>query len=53
MKELRERSIVDLRGGTITIDDWNLLCATGDFDPVYLLLQGRAPRITEPARVNG
>jgi CRP-like cAMP-binding protein len=49
MKELRDRSIVDLRGGTVTINDWDLLVATGDFDPAFLLLQGRAPRITQPA----
>jgi CRP-like cAMP-binding protein len=49
LKELRERSIVDLRGGTVTIDNWDLLVATGDFDPAFLLLQGRAPRIAQPA----
>jgi CRP-like cAMP-binding protein len=49
MKELRERSIVDLRGGRVTINDWDLLVSTGDFDPAYLLLEEPAPRITEPA----
>jgi CRP-like cAMP-binding protein len=49
MKELRERSIVDLRGGTVTINDWDLLVSTANFDPAYLLLEGRAPRITQPA----
>lgn len=42
IKELRERSIVDLRGGTVTINDWDRLVSTGDFDPTYLLLEGRA-----------
>jgi CRP-like cAMP-binding protein len=49
MKELRERSIVDLRGGRVTINDWDLLVSTGDFDPAYLLLEEPASRITEPA----
>lgn len=49
MKELRERSVVDLRGGTVTIKDWDLLVATGNFNPAYLLLEGPAGRITEPA----
>jgi CRP-like cAMP-binding protein len=49
LKELRERSIVDLRGGMVTIEDWDLLVATADFDPAFLLLHGRAPRITHPA----
>jgi CRP-like cAMP-binding protein len=49
MKELRERSIVDLRSGRVTIHDWDLLVSTGDFDPAFLLLEGPAPRITEPA----
>ena len=48
MRELRDRSIVDLRHGTVTIDDWKLLVSIGDFDPAYLLLEKRAPRITEP-----
>jgi CRP-like cAMP-binding protein len=49
MKELREREIVDLRAGTVTIKDWDLLVTTAKFEPAYLLLEGQAPRIAEPA----
>jgi CRP-like cAMP-binding protein len=47
LKELREQSIVELRGGRITIHDWDRLVKTGDFDAGFMLLDGPAPRITE------
>jgi CRP-like cAMP-binding protein len=49
LRDLRDKSVVDFRGGTVTIQDWDLLVSTGDFDPAYLLLDGPAPRITEPS----
>jgi CRP-like cAMP-binding protein len=49
MQELRAMSIVDLRAGTVTIQDWNKLVETGDFDQAYMLLDGPSPRIAEVA----
>jgi CRP-like cAMP-binding protein len=49
LKELRAQSIVDLRGGTVTIGDWKRLVSVGDFDASFLLLDGPSPRITEAA----
>lgn len=49
LKELRLRSIVELRKGTVTIHDWNELRSVGEFDAAFLLLDGPAPRITGAA----
>jgi len=49
LKELRVRSIVELRAGTVTIHDWEQLVSVGDFDPAFMLLDGPSPRITEAA----
>jgi CRP-like cAMP-binding protein len=49
LRELRERSIVEFRSGTVAIHDWDRLVATGDFDAGFMLLDGPAPRITEAA----
>jgi CRP-like cAMP-binding protein len=49
LKELRTRSIAELRAGTVTIRDWDELVRTGDFDAGFMLLDGPAPRITEAA----
>jgi CRP-like cAMP-binding protein len=49
LKELRVRSIVELRAGTVTIHDWEQLVSIGDFDPAFMLLDGPSPRITEAA----
>jgi CRP-like cAMP-binding protein len=49
LKELRTRSIAELRAGTVTIHDWDELVRTGDFDAGFMLLDGPAPRITEAA----
>ena len=49
LKELRTRSLVELRLGTITIHDWDQLVKAGDFDAGFMLLDGPSPRISEAA----
>jgi CRP-like cAMP-binding protein len=49
LKELREQSIVEFRAGRVTINDWDRLVQTGDFNAKFMLLDGPAPRITEAA----
>jgi CRP-like cAMP-binding protein len=49
LRDLRQRSIVEHRSGTVTIHDWDQLVSVGDFDPAYLLLDEPALRITEAA----
>jgi CRP-like cAMP-binding protein len=49
LRQLREQSIVELRTGTVMIQDWGQLVKVGDFDAGFLLLDGPAPRITEAA----
>jgi CRP-like cAMP-binding protein len=49
LRDLREKSVVDFRAGTVTIQDWDLLVSTGDFDPAFLLLDGPGPRTAEPS----
>jgi CRP-like cAMP-binding protein len=49
LKELRDRSAVELRMGVVTIHDWNQLVRVGDFDAGLLLLHAPSPRITEAA----
>ncbi len=49
LRELRTRSIVELRAGTVIVHDWDELVRTGDFDAGFMLMDGPAPRITEEA----
>jgi CRP-like cAMP-binding protein len=49
LRDLRTRSIAELRAGTVTIHNWDELVRTGDFDAGFMLLDGPAPRITEAA----
>jgi CRP-like cAMP-binding protein len=49
LRELRERSIAEMRAGTVIVHDWNQMAKTGDFDAAYMLLDGPAPRISEVA----
>jgi CRP-like cAMP-binding protein len=49
LKELRTRSIVNMRGGVVAVSDWERLVATGAFDAAYLLLDGPSPRISAAA----
>jgi len=49
LRELRTRAVAEMRSGAVTIQDWNELVAIGEFDPTFMLLDGPAPRITEPA----
>jgi CRP-like cAMP-binding protein len=49
LKELRTRSIVTMRSGVVTIQDWKQLVSVGEFDTGYMLLDGPSPRITEAA----
>jgi CRP-like cAMP-binding protein len=39
LKELRERGLVQFRGGRVTIHDWNGLTRVAEFDPAYLYLE--------------
>lgn len=39
LKELRERGLVQFRGGCVTINDWQGLADVGEFDPAYLYLE--------------
>jgi CRP-like cAMP-binding protein len=48
LKELREKEVMEFRAGKVTINEWDRLVRTGDFDPAYLLLNSPAPRINEP-----
>lgn len=36
LKELRERGLITLSGGRLTIHDWAALAKAGEFDPTYL-----------------
>jgi CRP-like cAMP-binding protein len=49
LRELRTRSVAEMRAGTVTIHDWDQLVTIGEFDDTFMLLDGPAPRITEPA----
>jgi CRP-like cAMP-binding protein len=49
LRELRVRSIVELRAGNVTIHDWEQLVSVADFDPAFLLFDGPSPRISEAA----
>jgi CRP-like cAMP-binding protein len=49
LKELRTKSLVEMRSGTVTIHDWDQLVEAGDFDAGFMLLDGPAPRINEAA----
>ena len=39
LKELRERGLITLSGGRLTIHDWTALARAGEFDPTYLHLK--------------
>lgn len=41
LRELRERNLVQFKGGRVTILDWDGLGATAEFDPAYLYLEQR------------
>jgi CRP-like cAMP-binding protein len=49
LKELKIRSIVELRAGTVTVTDWDQLVSTGGFDDAFMLLDAPSPRIAEMA----
>ena len=49
LQSLRAQSVVDLRSGTVTVQNWDQLVAIGDFDPAFMLLDGPSPRIFEAA----
>lgn len=49
LRELRNRSIVELRAGRVTIHDWDRMVEVGDFDAAFMLLDGPSPRITTAA----
>jgi len=39
LKELRERGLVQFKGGRVTIHDWDRLARVGEFDPAYLYVE--------------
>ncbi len=41
LQRLRAKGLVNLRGGRLTVQDWNGLLAAAEFDPAYLHLRGR------------
>jgi CRP-like cAMP-binding protein len=41
IQELRGKNLIVLRGGSVTVSDWEALKAAGEFDPTYLHLQSR------------
>lgn len=45
LKDLRDRSAVTMRTGTVTVHDWDQLITIGDFDDGFMLLDGPSPRI--------
>jgi CRP-like cAMP-binding protein len=47
LRELKTRSTVELRSGSVTVHDWDELVRTAGFDAGFMLLDGPAPRITE------
>jgi CRP-like cAMP-binding protein len=49
LRELRAQSLVEMRFGTVAIQDWDRLVKAADFDAGFMLLDGPAPRITEAA----
>jgi CRP-like cAMP-binding protein len=49
LKQLRSKADVSVRGGTVTVPDWAKLTAIGEFDEAFLLLDGPAPRLVQPA----
>ncbi len=41
LQELRGENLIVLRGGSLTVPDWEALKEAGEFDPTYLHLQDR------------
>jgi CRP-like cAMP-binding protein len=41
LQTLRAKGLIELRGGALTVLDWNGLKENGEFDPTYLHLDGR------------
>jgi CRP-like cAMP-binding protein len=39
LKELRDKNLITLNGGTLTIHDWDKLVEVAEFDPTYLHLR--------------
>lgn len=39
LRMLRERALIDIDAGRLTVLDWGALCSVGDFDPAYLHLE--------------
>jgi CRP-like cAMP-binding protein len=40
LQSLRAKGLIELRGGTLTVLDWKGLTTAGEFDPLYLHLDG-------------
>ncbi len=41
LQELRGENLIVLRGGSLTVPDWEALKEAGEFDPIYRPLQDR------------
>jgi hypothetical protein len=48
MQALRRDGLIETRGHTIDVKDWEGLAATAEFDPAYLLLDDHAEWTTRP-----
>jgi CRP-like cAMP-binding protein len=44
LQELRGKGLITLRGSVLTVEDWDGLKEAGEFDPLYLHLDGEAER---------
>lgn len=43
MRALRDRHLIETRGGTVSVTDWDALATIGEFDPAYLHLHHEIP----------
>jgi predicted transcriptional regulator len=44
LQELRAKGLIELRGGSLTVLDWEGLKENGEFDSTYLHLDGEVGR---------
>ena len=44
LQELRSKDLITLRGNRLTVEDWDGLKEEGEFDPIYLHLNGEAEK---------
>ena len=51
LRTLRQRKLVTLTGGVLTIEDWDELVTVAEFDPTFLQQDNDAPAIHEAAKI--